>query len=225
MSQDGLQATATKDIRINLGCGPNTAPNWENYDRSPMQLLRKFPAVAKAFSKVGILTQDHLQQWPDDVQRRNLAKPLPQADQTVSATYSSHMLEHLYLDDARKLLAECHRVMKPGAIIRLALPDGEQIAREFLDVAEGDDGSAGLRFQEMLRAHPDAKPTGRRKVTFVGGSNYHKWQPTRGLVKSLLEEAGFGEFVELKYREGRLPDVEAVEVREDYTMFFEAVRI
>jgi hypothetical protein len=62
-------------------------------------------------------------------------------------------------------------------------------------------------------------------VTFVGGSNYHKWQPTRGLVKSLLEEAGFGEFVELKYREGRLPDIEAVEVREDYTMFFEAVRI
>lgn len=46
---------------------------------------------------------------------------------------------------------------------------------------------------------------------------------TRGLVRALFEEAGFGDVRELHYREERLPELKLVEVRED-SVFCEADR-
>jgi SAM-dependent methyltransferase len=159
--------------------------------------------------------------WPENIIRRDLSKSLPYANGTAEAVYSSHMLEHLYLDDARALLAECFRVLRAGGIIRLAVPDGEQWAKDLLAAGHDPGGEAGLRYQEMLRAHPGSKPTGRGKVAFVAGSNWHKWQPTRGLVRQLFADAGFADFKELTFRTGESPDLDLVEQRED-SMFFEA---
>jgi hypothetical protein len=60
-------------------------------------------------------------------------------------------------------------------------------------------------------------------VTFVGGSNWHRWQPTRGLVIAMLEEAGFSQIKERTFRQGDLPEVEIVELRED-SWFVEGLR-
>jgi len=209
--------------RLNLGCGHNAPASWDNYDRSPMIFMRNHPRVRAALRRARVLHDDHLPLWPDNVIRRDLSKPLPYADASVAAVYSSHMLEHLYLDDARALLAECARVMKPGAPLRLALPDGEQWARDLLAASEDPTGEAGLRYQEMLRAHPEAKPSGRGRVAFVAGSNWHKWQPTRGLLTRLLTDSGFRDVREHTFREGPFPDLPLVELRED-SMFFQAAR-
>jgi hypothetical protein len=75
----------------------------------------------------------------------------------------------------------------------------------------------------MLRAHPESKPSGRRLFAFIGGSNWHRWQPTRGLVKSMLREAGFTDVEERAFREGALPELEIVELRED-SWFVEGIR-
>lgn len=210
-------------VLLNLGCGHHAPKTWINIDRSPMMILRRFPAVRKSLKKVGVLTNDHMGTWPDNILRRDLSKPLPLANGTADAVYSSHMLEHLFLEDARRFLAECARVLKPGALIRLALPDAEQFAKDLLAAAEDPEGKAGIMYGQMLRAHPESKPTGKRLVTFVGGSNWHRWQPTRGLVKSLLAEAGFTDMSEHTFREGKLPHLADVEQRED-SWFIEAVR-
>ncbi|MDT4913614.1 MAG: hypothetical protein QOC66_2742 [Pseudonocardiales bacterium] len=212
-----------RGARLNLGCGHNAPEGWDNYDRSPMIVMRRHPRIRSALFKAKVLHSDHLHLWPANIIRRDLSKPLPYADGTAEAVYSSHMLEHLYLDDARALLAECHRVLRPGGLLRLALPDGEQWARDLLDAGDDPGGQAALKYQEMLRAHPTAKPSGRSAVAFVAGSNWHKWQPTRGLLRMLLSEAGFSDIQEHKFRDGQIPDLELVELRED-SMFFEAQR-
>jgi hypothetical protein len=59
------------------------------------------------------------------------------------------VLEHLTRNQARALLAECFRVLRPGGIVRLAVPDLERIAREYLDVlARADKGE-----QEAIRQY------------------------------------------------------------------------
>lgn len=204
-------------IRINLGCGIVALEGWENYDKSPVMLLRKVPFLLTFLIKIKILTPGHIQTWPKNVQRRDLTKPLPQKDQTVEAIYSSHMLEHIYLAEARNLVKEAYRVMQPGGIIRLALPDGELWARQVLE------GQGGEHFNERLNAYPVARPKGRRQITFMLGGSAHKWQPTRDLVKDMLEDAGFTGFRELEYQQGDLPQVTEVEMRPE-SMFFEAVR-
>ena len=56
------------------------------------------------------------------------------ADGSVQEIYASHVLEHLgYNDELPKALAEFHRVLEPGGIARISVPDFEILCRLFLD--------------------------------------------------------------------------------------------
>lgn len=105
----------TSPKMLNIGCGSTHHPDWINLDVSS--------------SEPSVLTVDI-----------NTGLPFP-AD-TITVCYSSHLLEHLVKNDARNFLAECMRVLKSGGVIRLAVPDLEGIAKEYLRlldvVAAGD---------------------------------------------------------------------------------------
>lgn len=90
---------------INLGCGTHFYQNWHNLD---------FVAMAEG------------------VQAHNLLKGIPYPDFTFEAVYHSHVLEHFTKQDGEKLLAECYRILKPQGIIRVVVPDLEQIVRQYL---------------------------------------------------------------------------------------------
>ncbi len=90
---------------LNLGCGNRTHPAWTNVDR-----------VA---TSAGVLAHD-------------LCTPLPFEARTFSVVYHSHVLEHLQRADAARLLRECHRVLEPQGVLRVAVPDLEGIARAYL---------------------------------------------------------------------------------------------
>jgi predicted SAM-dependent methyltransferase len=92
---------------LNLGCGNIfvNSTDWINFDWAP---------------------QDR------DVKRANLIKKLPIEDETVDLIYSSHFIEHIPIDELGNFLKECYRILKKGGIIRLVLPDFENIAREYI---------------------------------------------------------------------------------------------
>jgi predicted SAM-dependent methyltransferase len=53
---------------------------------------------------------------------------------SVDEIYASHVYEHLdYQKELRAALAEAARVLKPGGIIRIGVPDLEVLCRLFLD--------------------------------------------------------------------------------------------
>jgi predicted SAM-dependent methyltransferase len=54
-------------------------------------------------------------------------KPLPFESGTVDFIISSHMLEHLSWEEGLSFLRECNRIMKPGAVMRIAVPDTEKL--------------------------------------------------------------------------------------------------
>jgi predicted SAM-dependent methyltransferase len=89
---------------LNLGCGTQFSPQWTNVD----------------FSKTG-----------DGVVVHNLLEGIPFGDNTFEVVYHSHVLEHFTKDDAIKYIAECYRVLKPNGIIRIAVPDLEQIVNNY----------------------------------------------------------------------------------------------
>jgi len=63
----------------------------------------------------------------EDVIAHDLLKGIPFPDNYFDAVYHSHVLEHFSRTDAASFLRECHRVLKPGGIIRIAVPDLEAI--------------------------------------------------------------------------------------------------
>lgn len=58
-----------------------------------------------------------------DVIVANLCKGIPFPDQTFDIVYHSHLLEHFSKSDAAGFVNECHRVLRPGGIIRVVVPD------------------------------------------------------------------------------------------------------
>lgn len=52
---------------------------------------------------------------------------LPFEDGSKSVVYSSHFLEHIDPATARRVLAETHRVLKPGGLFVLKIPDFDEI--------------------------------------------------------------------------------------------------
>lgn len=99
-------------LKVNLGCGPVYVDNteWINLDYQP---------------------------FTSSVKQANLLDSLPLQDDSVSVVYSSHFLEHVPLTSVSMLLGECFRILESNGVIRLVLPDLENMAREYLQMREG----------------------------------------------------------------------------------------
>lgn len=207
-------------VRLNLGCGLTAPIGWMNADRSPNLALDRVPFAKELLRRSGLLQDAHMATWPRNIRWLNATKRLPFPDGTVDTIYSSHMLEHLYFDQANGLLRECSRILRPGGIIRLALPNGEEIARSL--IANLGDPKYGLGFTQGLHMAPLKAPTVWERQLARFASAPHRWQPTSSLVISMLREAGFVEFQTRPYLESDIPDISAVEHRES-SLFFEAL--
>jgi predicted SAM-dependent methyltransferase len=94
---------------LNLGCGYTYHIDWTNIDF--------------------VSTGEH-------VIAHNLLSGIPFKNETFEVIYHSHVLEHFLKDDAVNFLKECNRVLKPNGIIRIAIPDLEQIARNYIRYME-----------------------------------------------------------------------------------------
>jgi predicted SAM-dependent methyltransferase len=62
----------------------------------------------------------------------NLLKGIPFNDNSFDFVYHSHVLEHFSKQDGERLIQECFRVLKPGGILRVAVPDLETIVRNYI---------------------------------------------------------------------------------------------
>ncbi len=94
---------------LNIGCGYVFHPDWINIDL--------------------VSTSEH-------VMACDIKKGLPFEDQSIDAIYSSHVIEHLTRKEAENIMKEITRVIKPMGILRIAVPDLERIAREYLEALE-----------------------------------------------------------------------------------------
>src|SRR4051812_26231586 len=67
----------------------------------------------------------------------DLSEGIPQPDNSCDVVYHSHVLEHIRRQHAGPFIAECYRVLKPGGVIRVVVPDLERITRTYLEKLEG----------------------------------------------------------------------------------------
>jgi SAM-dependent methyltransferase len=200
-------------MRLNIGSGQTSVPSWTNIDRSQNIMHGRVPAAKRMLVRVGLLNKDHMQ--PGDDMVRLDTRKLPYADSSVEAIYSSHTLQHLYLQEAEQVLAECARVLKPGGILRLALPDVEQYARQLVGVGSEAAQDAGRNFNSQLHAYPEKRPTVSTRLGSAVGGRTHRWQPSASLVRQLMISAGLVHVYDREFHRGNLPGLEAIETRED----------
>ncbi len=111
---------------LNLGCGQQIHPDWLNVD---------------------------LEAGDPRVFAHDLRRPLPFPGASFSAVYHSHVLEHLPRREAPRFLAECWRVLEPGGILRVVVPDLEGIVRLYvrnLEAALDGDADSLARYDWLV---------------------------------------------------------------------------
>jgi len=93
-----------QEKKLNLGCGPNCRPGWINVD---------------LFDLRSDLQLDLREKWP-----------FP--DASVSHIYSEHVFEHFELhEEVAHFLLESHRVLRPGGLFDVGVPDTEWPLRAY----------------------------------------------------------------------------------------------
>lgn len=148
------------DAYVNLGCGAKYVPGMVNVD-------------GNLFRKKDI--------WLD------VTLGLPFRDNSLHGVYSSHLLEHLSVQEVRRLLTQCYRALKPGGVLRLVVPSLE------------------YAIQAYIRDKPALLPDWPDRYRSIGGRfnnlmlcrNQHVTLLDFTFAEELLKDAGFS----LIYRE------------------------
>jgi predicted SAM-dependent methyltransferase len=89
---------------LNVGCGNKFHKQWVNVDMT-------------SYSK--------------DVISANLLKGIPFPDNEFDVLYHSQVLEHFPKEKAQDFMKECYRVLRKGGIIRVVVPNLENIIDEY----------------------------------------------------------------------------------------------
>ena len=102
-----------------------------------------------------------------------MIKGLPIDPGSAQRVYSSHVLEHLALEDTRKALRNVHSYLVPGGVFRFVLPDLEFYARKYLDSPEP--GAASVFMRETLLGEPEGARGWRSLPRMLFGRSQHLW--------------------------------------------------
>jgi len=203
----------TRDINVNLGCGLSVCKGWVNIDGSSIMLIARLPRTIKHlfYELGGAKNSFSFDEYCDILERnnfvfQNLKYGIPYNNESVKYVYSSHFLEHLYLNDARKLFAEIYRVLKPGGAARIVVPDLDHIISLF---------NEGKTVEALKYFYGEDK---------VDEFTSHKYNYNFIVLKNELASAGFRFVNKCTFKNGSLPDLEYLDTRQKGSLFVEAVK-
>jgi SAM-dependent methyltransferase len=172
-------------LYVQYGCGASCPDGWMNFDASPTLRLQRLPFLGSLFRRGDIV-------FPAGVRYGDIVEGLPLADNSVDAAYASHVLEHLALADFRLALRNTFRMLKPGGVFRLVVPDLAARARKYVAMADhgGTDASSWLMRTTYLGE--EQRPRGlQARARSLLGNRAHRWMWDAGSLSEELRQAGF----------------------------------
>jgi len=203
-------------ILLHVGCGPIAPEGWTNLDASWSVVISRVPGLRKLLRTVGLISNEAASQnWPRNVRFHNVAHGLPFENGTVTAVYASHVLEHLTHSQARYFLEESFRVIAPGGVIRVVVPNLEALATRYLSrkSSGAPDRLPADKFMAALRTCPDysSLPLLLRLYRAYNDTLSHKWMYDAESLQSLLRDVWFRDAMQKGYLESLIPNIADVE--------------
>lgn len=212
-------------IRVNVGCGLSPTPGWLNFYNSVSVRIARWPALSPILARLGFLGAKSAELTEmaqrGSVRFANAAVRIPCATGSAVAVYSSHMIEHLDRGEARVFLAEVRRVLSPGGVVRVAVPDLSRLARAYLATGDADGFVIGIH---MGLSRPVGLRGWMRWV--MVGPRHHLWMYDGGSLTRLLTEVGFEDATVMPSGMTRIGDPGELNLaeREAESVYVEAVR-
>ena len=194
---------------LNIGSGPSSPPAWINFDGSWQARLAGHPWLASVGRRALGVDIGH---WPAGVRHRDIRRGLPYADGSIAVVYASHVLEHLHRSDTVRFLAHVRRLLKPGGVCRVVVPDVHAIVTWYL--ANRDEPAAQKKCSSsdllmgMLMLRAPAARAGNPLLGVIRRAadlHEHKWMYDQEGLQAVFEEAGFARPEARGYLESVIP--------------------
>lgn len=198
------------DIRkLHLGCFDQVVPGWLNTDITPHIFVARVPGLAWLLYRVGRMSRERYEQHRSGLFRNvhylDVRKRFPYPDNTFHFVYTSHLLEHLVPAHTEFCVSEIYRVLRPGGIVRIAVPDLDQIVASY-------DPQNPVPWLDSFFEAGQKNP-----------KNRHHWHYNEVSMRRLLEKVGFQEICRCEFRQGRCADIAILDRRPE-SLFMEAVK-
>jgi len=162
-------------LKLNLGCGITMLDGYVNVD---------------------CIQNEHIK--PDV--KADIRKALPFDSNSVDEILASHVVEHFRVWEAKSILSEWRRILKPGGKLVIECPDLNKILKNFKDYPDRPDLNIWALFGDPH---------------FTEESMEHHWAYTPKMLGDILSEAGFSEIKEedAQYHEKTLREFRLVCVK------------
>jgi SAM-dependent methyltransferase len=148
--------------------------------------------------------------WENYDREVDITKTLPFPDGSVRFLFAEHVIEHISFEHARRFLTECHRVLEPGGVLRLAFPDVTRFVGDSEEVV-----SRRATYLDYLRTKRD-RPTLGTLFRFLLHEHGHRSAWSGEIAFAALIAAGFDGVWPVLYGDSDTPELRGIE-RRHYT--------
>jgi predicted SAM-dependent methyltransferase len=124
----------------------------------------------------------------------DMRKRLPISDSRLRGIYCEHVIEHLPFDVIPFCFSEWRRVLRPGGVVRVIVPDAELYLQTYCRIKIGED----IRFP-----YHEPEKTPMMHVNRVFRLSGHQYAYDFDTLAFLLDKACFKDIVRCEHKKGR----------------------
>ena len=195
-----------RPVCVQYGCGITAPSEWINFDASPRLRLERNP-VTRLIIKIAIGIR-----FPENVRFGDVIRGLPISEASAEAVFCSHVLEHLAASDVELALRESFRILKPGGVFRLVVPDLQWRARRYLEELAGGNHQASDEFmRRCMLGRATAERGWREVLRRAFGHSEHLWMFDQANLTKRLADVGFVDVRRCKFGDAHRPLFHSVE--------------
>jgi len=180
-------------VKLNVGCGTDYKKGWVNIDNNSDNNIEELDL-----------------NW-------DLRNRLPFDEESVDFIFNEHLLEHLTVKETLTVLKDFMRVLRPGGVLRIAMPDLEKVIDDYL--------------KNDFKNNPTVKSFGlefvKTRAELINMSFRwwgHKWLYDWEELERRLKEAGFRKIKRARLGKSKYQELRNLETRDESLLIAEVIK-
>jgi hypothetical protein len=185
---------APSPVLVNVASGVYIQEGFINLDyHMILQLLPVYPLLKPFLSdeKRRCFEQYLEVRRKTSLRNHDCRRPLPFPDGSVNHILCSHFLEHVYPNEAVKIIRDFHRTLKPRGTLHAIVPDLRfGVSRYVKDIGSRYAANDFMDYL-ILRGRTPPSFSVRLREFFGHFGHLHRWMYDEASFKNLIESCGF----------------------------------